>query len=399
MSWVRLNIGAIIVLLLGTVFSCSNRGEKLKVTEGVAARVYDKKIMERTVDDRFDKLPQNQKDQYKGSEGRARFVDILIDEEMLYLEAKRKNLQNDKDIKKQIELAEKTVLIGAYYEKFVKPKIKVTDLEIEEYYNEHINQYTKEGVIKAQHIFSEDSMKCVEWIKRLKAGEKFDKIAKMESEDETTAPTNGDLGYFNLNGFIKFIGYSDRFSDQIKDLEAGDISGVVSHEKGYSVVKINKKQPQMITPLSEERLEIEELLKTKKAHEEMTEELDRLRKEMKPENLVREEYMETIRTPEEMWEVAQAEDASYTRIQYYRNLVNTYPDDKYAPQALFMIGFVYAEELNDLPFAHRTFEELIRRYPDAEVVESAKWMMENMGKAHPKFESFEDMKEQMKENE
>ena len=60
-----------------------------------------------------------------------------------------------------------------------------------------------------------------------------------------------------------------------------------------------------------------------------------------------------------------------------------------------MIGFVYAEEVQDLVQARRTFDELLREYPDSEVAESARWMIDNLEKPHPKFESVDDMKEKM----
>jgi len=115
-------------------------------------------------------------------------------------------------------------------------------------------------------------------------------------------------------------------------------------------------------------------------------------------NFVREDIIRTTRTPEELWEMAQEESDDYTRIQYYRNIVNKYPDDKYAPQALFMIGFVYAEEVMDLVEARRTFDELLKKYPDSEVAGSARWMIENLNKPHPKFESVDHMKEKMEED-
>ena len=52
----------------------------------------------------------------------------------------------------------------------------------------------------------------------------------------------------------------------------------------------------------------------------------------------------------------------------------------------------------DLVQARRTFDELIKKYPDTEVAESAKWMIENLNKAHPKFESVDDMKNLMEED-
>ncbi len=91
------------------------------------------------------------------------------------------------------------------------------------------------------------------------------------------------------------------------------------------------------------------------------------------------------------------EDDPYERIQYYRDIVNNYPDHNHAPQALFMIGFVYAEELRDTQRAKKTFGELLREYPDSEVAGSAQWMLDNIDKPHPSFESFESMKEAMEE--
>jgi outer membrane protein assembly factor BamD (BamD/ComL family) len=60
-----------------------------------------------------------------------------------------------------------------------------------------------------------------------------------------------------------------------------------------------------------------------------------------------------------------------------------------------MIGVVYAEEVRDTKRAKQTFDELIRKYPDSEVVGSAQWMIDNVDKPHPSFESFESMKEAM----
>ena len=237
----------------------------------------------------------------------------------------------------------------------------------------------------------------MEWKKRLDEGEKFNKIAKYESEDNTTAPQNGELGYFNPGGYIKFYGDSKEFSDQVKDLEIGDISDVIVTEKGYSIVKVTDKKPENLKPLSEVRKEILDQLRGDKAKAQLRERIESLRAEYRPTNFVREEIISTTRTPEELWEIAQEESDNYARIQYYRNLVNKYPDHKYAPQAIFMIGFVYAEEVMDLVAARRAFDELLDKYPDSEVAGSARWMIENLNKPHPKFESVDHMKEKMEE--
>jgi len=113
------------------------------------------------------------------------------------------------------------------------------------------------------------------------------------------------------------------------------------------------------------------------------------------ENYVRERLDKTTRTPEELWEMVQIEPDPRNRIQYYRDLVNLYPNHKNAPEALFMIGFTYAEDLMDYEQARRTFDELDKKYPQSAMTESAKWMRENMEIAHPKMESMETMQQRM----
>jgi peptidyl-prolyl cis-trans isomerase C len=396
MSKRMISVAVAAVLAAAVLVSCSENGEKIEVNNDLDARVGKTKITTEEIDNRIETMNPQIKSQYKGKEGRAKLVDAVIDEELLYLAAEKTDLIYDEEVKAQIRQAEKNIIITAYYDKNIRQKVEVTDSEIEKYYNDNWEEFMNRAIMKAQHAFSKDSLKVVEWKKRIDNGETFNKIAKYESEDRSTAQTNGNIGYFNPGGYIKFYGESPEFTAQVKDLEIGDISDVIVTEKGYSIVKVTDKKPENMKPLSEVRKDILDRLRSDKAKVNLTREIASLREEYKPENFVREQILQTTRSPEELWEIAQEEDANYTRIQYYRNLVNRYPDHKYAPQALFMIGFVYAEEVMDLVQARRVFDELIRTYPDSEVAESAKWMIENLDKPHPKFESVDDMHEQMK---
>ena len=388
---------AVFMLIPGLILvSCGEKQKKLQLNDGVAARIGDRKITEDEVDEIFESLSESQKDGFKGPRGRAKFVDMVINDELLYIAAKNLNLANNPEIKKQIEIVTRKTLISEYYKKAIFANIEISDEEIEKYYNDHKGKYLNKSLFKAQHIFSVDSMRCVEWKKRIEKGEKFSAIARKESEDRSTAETYGSLGYFNSDGYLKFIGRSKTFTDDIKDLEIGEISDVIKHEKGYSLVRLNDKKPESMKPISEVKKSILDVLQQDRAKVEIDLEIEKLRKKFKPTNYAQEAVLEISRTPEQLWNIAQAEDAAYTRILYYRELVNRYPDHKYASQALFMIGFVYGEELQDLTQARRTYEELLKKYPDSEVAESARWMIDNIYEKHPKFESIENIQEQIR---
>jgi hypothetical protein len=85
----------------------------------------------------------------------------------------------------------------------------------------------------------------------------------------------------------------------------------------------------------------------------------------------------------ELREHAMKQTAPEDRISSYRTLLRNYPDDPLAPQALYMIGFTYADELNDPLHAKQALEELILRYPGSNLIESARWMIKNLDSPHP----------------
>jgi len=388
-----LSIG--LVFIFAMIVSCSKKSDSIKVNQGLAARIGKTKITMEEFQSKYDQLTPSQKLEFEGEIGKAKFLDKIIDQELIYLEALKKGLDREEDIKQKLKDARKNVLVGEYYKREIVDKIEIPEEEIKEYYDNHVDEFMTKTLMRAQMLFTTDSMKAVSWRKRLEEGEDFSKLAKHESEDQLTARANGDLGYFNPGGYIKSIGISERFSNAVKNLEAGEISDVISFEKGYAIVKVREKIPGKLKPLYEVRKEIVEKLKSSKASLAYKEELNRLREKYKPENYILDRVIATTRTPEELWELARMDDDPYKRIKYYLDLANRYPDHRYAPEALFMAGFIYSEELKDLVQARRIFDKLIDHYPDSDIVESARWMIKNMNKPHPKFDTFEDMKKSM----
>lgn len=66
-------------------------------------------------------------------------------------------------------------------------------------------------------------------------------------------------------------------------------------------------------------------------------------------------------------------------ISAYRKFYSQYQNDPKAPQTLFMIGFVQANELKELDSAKATYTKFVETYPDNEMAESARTELENLG--------------------
>ncbi len=67
-------------------------------------------------------------------------------------------------------------------------------------------------------------------------------------------------------------------------------------------------------------------------------------------------------------------------ISIYNKIINDYPNFKKAPECLFLKGFVYENNLNDLKKAKTIYLEFIEKYPDNDFADDAKISIENLGK-------------------
>ena len=74
------------------------------------------------------------------------------------------------------------------------------------------------------------------------------------------------------------------------------------------------------------------------------------------------------------------EEQNYNKaIEFYSKVYKEYPDSSQAPNSLFMIGFLKANELEQLDSARYYYNLFIEKYPDNEMAVSAKAEIENLG--------------------
>lgn len=61
-------------------------------------------------------------------------------------------------------------------------------------------------------------------------------------------------------------------------------------------------------------------------------------------------------------------------------LIKQYPQSKWAPMSLLFLGsFVYEDMINDTALAHAAYQQLIDNYPESELVNDAKTLIELLG--------------------
>lgn len=72
-------------------------------------------------------------------------------------------------------------------------------------------------------------------------------------------------------------------------------------------------------------------------------------------------------------------ESSEQAVEYYRVVADKYSDSPLAPNALFMVGFIQANELNQLDNAKGTYTKFLGKYPDNELAKSAQAELDNLG--------------------
>jgi EpsD family peptidyl-prolyl cis-trans isomerase len=386
-------------LVLFIAPGCANKAKKVseKVpADKLVAEVNDWQLSRDQLEDVLHRLPDEQRSRYSTPDGMAKLAQRMMQEEMAYQEAQKKGLDKREDVAKQVEAARRDILVAKYIEEDVDSKARPSDQELHEYYDSHQDLYTQLERLRGQHIFSKDKAKLQDLKTRVEeGGEKFTTLAQTYSEDEVTKKDGGDLGYFNPGGYIKGIGFSQTFSDQVSVMEPGKVYGPIKWEQGYSLVRINEKIPAEVMPYESVRDDIAKKMSADKLEAVRDQQFGEIAKNYTTHNLLQEQLDKSQRSPQELFDFAQNSSDPQTRINAFQQIVDKFPQDKVAPQAMFMIGFVYAEEVKDRVMADHTFTALIEKYPDSEMAKTARWMIDNLDEPMPKFQDLDDLNKQI----
>lgn len=387
----------VVFVAVAVLLGCSeNRGVSEEEAAKYAVKVDSWTMGRDELANLIESLPEHQKAKYSTYEGKVELVERFIQEELYYREALQQKLDKDEKLRDTLDKYKRSLLATEYFNRVVKPKAFPDEQDVVDYYETHKDKYTILPLARAQHILSSDSLKLVRLKERVEKGEAFTTLAHKYSEDNLTRPDGGTLGYFNPGGFIRNIGYSTKLSDAAFALKREEMT-IVKWDKGYSLLRLNELRPAEVRPLEEVRDEIREHLTQRELEAVNKSAYTALRKKYDVHNYIAEEMTSVERTPEELWNLAQNTTDPYQRLSFYEQIVKKYPNSEYAPEALFMIGFVYAEELHSAPDADRAFNRVINDYPNAEVAKTAEWMLKNLGEPLPQFEDLDDLQRQIKD--
>ncbi len=98
--------------------------------------------------------------------------------------------------------------------------------------------------------------------------------------------------------------------------------------------------------------------------------------------LFEEKFPEDDRTPEVILAVAssyQSRKKYTTAIETFERLIEKYPDTVEAYKGMFLLGYMYYEDIKDQEKSETVLNKFIELYPDSELTISARVLIENIG--------------------
>jgi outer membrane protein assembly factor BamD (BamD/ComL family) len=77
-------------------------------------------------------------------------------------------------------------------------------------------------------------------------------------------------------------------------------------------------------------------------------------------------------------------------VEIYKKIINDYPDSPQLDKALFMIGYIKMENLDEKEDALSYFNKLIEKYPNSDLVDDAEFMIESIQSGQDALSTFKN---------
>lgn len=178
------------------------------------------------------RVPEWARAQFNGIEGKEKFLDELVKRELIYQEAVRMKLDNDKEYVAKVREFEKMTLVSLILKKEVEDKVRIDASEVKAFFDENQDKFTIGTQVKASHILVKDEEEANSIHEKISKGENFEKLARAHSIDKGSAEKGGDLGYFGQGKMVP------EFERAALSLKPGEVSKPVRTRFGIHIIKL-----------------------------------------------------------------------------------------------------------------------------------------------------------------
>ena len=185
--------------------------------------------------------------------------DQVVMREILSQAAEKAGVMNTPEYKSQLELTRQTVLINTLFQSYAKSH-PVSDAEAKAEYDKlkaaQGNEY------HAHHILVDKEEDAKKLIAQIKAGSKFEDVAKKESKDTQSATNGGDLDWAPATNYVP------EFATALESLKPGQMTDTpVKTQYGYHIIRLDETRAAKFPSFDEAKDRIKQKLTQDKLQE------------------------------------------------------------------------------------------------------------------------------------
>ncbi|MDP8204812.1 MAG: tetratricopeptide repeat protein [Candidatus Tenebribacter mawsonii] len=327
-------------------------------------------------------------------DGKKQYIEKLAKSDVFYLDALEKGYDKNPMIAANVNQIERNMALRTVYNILVVESIDTSDEKLQEYYNTNIKEFSTLAHRKIQ-TFGFDTKKIAvkmrKTIKKLIKKNKEAEIVALIAENSVYPKGDGILDHIYDNGIIPGMGKDQVYCDMVWKTKPEDLSDIFQNSKEkYVFFRILEDVVATAKPFEEEQAAIKKSLMRTLSKEKFENVKKKLETKFAlvtyPDRMIvrlsAEEYFNKA-------EAAQKRRRFNDAIFYYDEIMKYHKNNKDDYKAMFMKGFLYAEELKDTDNAIAIFEEFLTSYPEGDLSESAQYMLSSLKNKEDMIESIE----------
>lgn len=394
------------IVLLAAVAGCQQQnsgagfgwkplfGDLAKDTSPIIAKVGDIEITQADLEMFIDEQPERMKGDFAGPEGERVALRRMVEQTLMVMGAVDRKLYNDQIVARSLVMQRRLTLDKAMRQYGLLRNAAPTEAQLREFYEKNIGRYKQQGLVRARHIECATKADADSAWRRLQGkGPKDDWVHVCEefSLNDKTKKLAGDAGWMSEGTVVPLIEAGVAFSTAVFKLPIG-VSPPLQVGDKWHVVEITHREFERDSSFDEVK--------------------DTVKNEMMPgfQDDIIKDYLKEARakygvelkgrftpgkgmTPQQLFERAMFNQDIMRRIEILTMIADDFPDSDRADDALFMAANTAIENLTDLEVGGRILETLIEAYPQSELIDDAKFILENL--YNPKFRqptSIEDIR-------
>jgi len=238
----------------------------------IVAEIDGEKITLSEFNRELDKIPMELKMFVATQMGKRNYLERLIMKRLLIREAKKENIEKEKEFQERLSEIKDQLLIEMLLKKKLVQDVKIDEGEIKKYYEAHKEEFKKPEEINTRHILLKTEEEAKQVQERLTKGEDFIELAKRYSIDPSAKTTGGEIGFHPRGSLVP-----EYEEEAFKLKRVGQVSGIVKTRFGYHIIRLEGVKPPSYATYEE----VKELIRQKLIQEKQGQLLENYINELK----------------------------------------------------------------------------------------------------------------------